>query len=295
MTIKRRGLHLLMVLLLLTMAMPSLAQGRKVKPAGNIQSKKVSSTQVGLFCHPWQGRRVAYFGDSITDPRNEASDKKYWSLLQDWLGIEPFVYGISGRQWNDIPRQAEQLKKEHGEEFDAIIIFIGTNDFNAAVPVGEWYVETEDSVLVAVHKPKEVVLRCHRQPSMNKDTYRGRINIAMRKIKELFPKKQVVLTTPIHRGLFDRSNTNIQPTEAYQNACGEWVDAYVQSVKQAGNIWSVPVIDLNASCGLFPLVAQQLVHFNDASVDQLHPNNSGHLRMARTMMYQLLTLPCVFE
>ena len=51
MTIKRRGLHLLMVLLLLTMAMPSLAQGRKVKPAGNIQSKKVSSTQVGLFCH----------------------------------------------------------------------------------------------------------------------------------------------------------------------------------------------------------------------------------------------------
>ena len=64
--------------------------------------------------HPWKKKRVAYFGDSITDPRNEASDKKYWSLLQDWLGIEPFVYGISGRQWNDIPRQAEQLKKEHG-------------------------------------------------------------------------------------------------------------------------------------------------------------------------------------
>ena len=25
-----------------------------------------------LIAHPWQGKRVAYFGDSITDPRNKA-------------------------------------------------------------------------------------------------------------------------------------------------------------------------------------------------------------------------------
>ena len=36
--------------------------------------------------HPWQGKRVAYFGDSITDPNNKASKKKFWSLLSDWLG-----------------------------------------------------------------------------------------------------------------------------------------------------------------------------------------------------------------
>ena len=136
-----------------------------------------------LFQHPWQGKRVAYFGDSITDPRNSGSKQKWWNFLQEWLDITPYVYGISGRQWNDIPNQAEKLKKEHGDDFDAILIFIGTNDYNAAVPIGEWYTITEDSVEAAVHRDKANVLRRHRTPSMNKDTYRGRINIALKRIQ----------------------------------------------------------------------------------------------------------------
>ena len=31
-----------------------------------------------MFQHPWQGKRVAYLGDSITDPRNSGAKKKYW-------------------------------------------------------------------------------------------------------------------------------------------------------------------------------------------------------------------------
>ena len=92
--------------------------------------------------HPWQGKRVAYFGDSITDPRNKASNEKYWSYLQQWLGITPYVYGISGRQWNDIPSQTDRLKAEHGDAVDAILIFIGTNDYNAGVPIGQWFTES---------------------------------------------------------------------------------------------------------------------------------------------------------
>ena len=46
--------------------------------------------------HPWQGKRVAYFGDSITDPRNSGSQRKWWNWLQTWLGIEPYVYAVSG-------------------------------------------------------------------------------------------------------------------------------------------------------------------------------------------------------
>ena len=99
--------------------------------------------------HPWKGKKVAYFGDSITDPNIKASKVKYWGFLQDWLGITPYVYGVSGRQWNDIPRQADKLQKEHGDDFDAILIFMGTNDYNNGVPIGEWYTETFDSVRVA--------------------------------------------------------------------------------------------------------------------------------------------------
>ena len=81
--------------------------------------------------HPWQGKRVAYFGDSITDPRNSGSKIKYWGFLQEWLDITPYVYGVSGRQWNNIPAQADKLKAEHGDEVDAILIFMGTNDYNS--------------------------------------------------------------------------------------------------------------------------------------------------------------------
>jgi 2-keto-4-pentenoate hydratase/2-oxohepta-3-ene-1,7-dioic acid hydratase in catechol pathway len=56
-------------------------------------------------------KRVAYFGDSITDPRNSGSKLKYWNFLQDWLGITPYVYAVSGRQWDDIPRQAGDLSE----------------------------------------------------------------------------------------------------------------------------------------------------------------------------------------
>lgn len=103
-------------------------------------------------CHPWKGKRVAYFGDSITDPNHKAANRKYWSLLQEWLGITPYVYAVSGRQWNDIPRQADKLKAEHGNEFDAILIFIGTNDFNAGVPIGEWFTEQEEEVMAGIHE-----------------------------------------------------------------------------------------------------------------------------------------------
>ena len=50
-----------------------------------------------IMQHPWQGKKVAYFGDSITDPRNKAAKNKYWAWLQQWLQITPYVYGVSGR------------------------------------------------------------------------------------------------------------------------------------------------------------------------------------------------------
>lgn len=253
----------------------------------NDGSQPVSAT----FVHPWKGKRVAYFGDSITDPKHKASDKKYWNLLQDWLGITPYVYAVSGRQWNDIPRQADQLHAEHGDDVDAILIFIGTNDFNAGVPVGEWFTEKPEMVMAGIHEPKHMVERMHKTMCMTDSTYCGRINIALDKVKRMYPGKQVVLVTPIHRAGFYRSETNWQPTEEYRNKCGEYVSRYVDAVKEAGNIWSVPVIDMNALSGLYPLMDEQTAFFNNKDTDRLHPNNEGHRRIALTLYYQLAALP----
>lgn len=241
--------------------------------------------------HPWQGKRVAYFGDSITDPRNNGSKMKYWSFLKDWLNITTYVYGVSGRQWNDIPRQAEALYAEHGDSIDAIIIFIGTNDFNNAVPIGQWYTEAETEVMYAHGgATKSLVKRKQQTLCMTDSTYRGRINIALEKVKRMYPTKQIVLLTPIHRARFYANEKNWQTTEDYANAVGEYIGAYVESVKEAGNVWAVPVIDLNALCGLYPMIEEHEQYFKGGT-DCLHPNDAGHERMARTLYYQLLTLP----
>ncbi len=244
-----------------------------------------------VFHHPWSHKRVAYLGDSLTDPKNNGSKKKYWGFLEEWLGIEPLVYGRSGWQWNGMVRQAEQLKKEHGDSVDAIIIFVGTNDFNAGVPIGKWWNETEEDVLAAVHAPKAIVKRKKRIPDTNEHTFRGRINHALGMIKQLYPTRQIVLLTPIHRAFAAFSDNNIQPTEEYQNSCGEYFDEYVKSVKEAGNIWAVPVIDLNSLSGLFPLMHEHEQYFHDADKDMLHPNDAGQRRIARTLYYQLSVIP----
>ena len=35
--------------------------------------------------HPWAGAKVAYLGDSITDPGVLKEDTHYWGFLQQWL------------------------------------------------------------------------------------------------------------------------------------------------------------------------------------------------------------------
>lgn len=254
----------------------------------------VPATAQSLVAHPWQGRRVAYFGDSITDPRNKASKKKFWGFLQDWLDITPYVYGVSGRQWNDIPRQADKCHAEHGDSIDAIIIFVGTNDFNHSVPIGQWYEVREEMVEAAVGQPKQLVKRLRRTPVMDASTYKGRINIALDHVKRLYPTKQIVVLTPIHRSGFYPNDRNWQPTEEYANGCGEFISAYVEASREAADVWAVPVVDWAALSGLFPLMDEHVVYFNDGATDRLHPNDTGHERLARTLMYQLMALPCAF-
>ena len=101
--------------------------------------------------------------------------------------------------------------------------------------------------------------------------------------------------TPIHRGYAKFGNKNIQPQETYANKIDVFVDAYVEKVKEAGNIWSVPVIDLNSLSGIFPIEESHTIYISKKETDRLHPNATGHERMAKTLYYQLLSFPSSFE
>lgn len=127
---------------------------------------------------------------------------------------------------------------------------------------------------------------------MDGNTLKGRINIAISTLKHMFPQKQIVLFTPVHRAYAKFGEKNIQPAECYPNRLGLYIDDYVEAIKEAGNVWSVPVIDLNALCGLNPMIEEHVQYFANPETDRLHPNAKGHERIARTLMYQLLTIPC---
>lgn len=239
--------------------------------------------------HPWKGAKVAYLGDSITDPNTLPDDTKYWGFLEEWLGITPYVYGVGGHQWFHIPGQADRLIEERGEDFDAIMIFVGTNDYNSSVPLGEWYSEE----MVIVNADGNMVERTRRTPVFGWDTFRARINTVVDALKRKFPKKQIVLLTPIHRAYAWFSDDNVQPAEDICNGCGEYLDAYVEAVKEASAIWSVPVIDIYSLSGLFPMHKEQKMYF-PGGTDWLHPNEEGHRRLAHCIMQQLSVIPCRF-
>lgn len=246
----------------------------------------------GRMEHSWKGARVAFIGDSFTDPNNSRDEiKKYWAFLEEWLDIKPYVYGVSGREWDNVIHQLSQLQEEYGQEVDGILVFLGTNDFNRGVPIGEWFTEKEEQVMAATGEEQRLVTRKRRLPVFTNDTYKGRINTGIQELKKRYPDKQIVLLTPMHRAYAMFGSRNVQPDESYQNSCGEYIDAYVDAVKEAGNIWGIPVIDLNAVTGMNPMVEEQLLYFSDRSVDRLHPNTAGQERIARTLMYQLFMLP----
>ena len=250
----------------------------------------ISSIIILTASHPWQGGRIAYLGDSITDPGTLRDDKHYWAYLQDWLGTETYVYGRSGHQWTNLLGQAGNLNREHGNDVDAIMIFLGTNDYNAGVPIGEWF--TEDTQTTNANGAE--VERKRRTLVFDQSTFKGRVNYALDSLKRMYPTKQIVLLTPLHRGPARFSERNVQPSEEFCNSCGEYLDAYVDALKEASGLWSVPVIDTYALCGLLPSRPEHSIYVPGDN-DYLHPDQDGHYRLARCLYYQLSTLPCILE
>lgn len=254
-------------------------------------SKVVVGSKDKVGNSQWQGKRVAYLGDSMTQIATDGSNTIYWEYLTELLGIEPYVYGISGNQWDGIYKQAVKLLNEKDKAVDAIFIFAGTNDYNHGVPIGKFYYET----LKNTNHNGKTVTRKFRTIIETDSTFCGRINKVMAFLKANFPDQQIIILTPIHRGYAKFSEINVQPEESYANEQGLYLESYVDALKQAASNWAVPLIDLYSLSGLYPLANSNTKYFKDAGTDRLHLNASGNYRLAKTIQYQLLALPATFQ
>lgn len=237
----------------------------------------------------WAGKRVAFLGDSMTQ-KKDTTVRVFWEYLSDWLGVEPFVYGISGNQWDGIYRQAQKLKQERGNAVDAIVIIAGTNDFSHGVPLGRFF---DESTRETNHNGNPVT-RKYRTVVENDTTFCGRINKVMAFLKANFPDQQIVVMTPIHRGFARFGERNVQPEESFANGQGLFLDSYVNTLKESGSVWSVPVIDLYSLSGIYPMEDAQVKYIRNSETDRLHPGSLGNRRLAQTIFYQLLALPSTY-
>ena len=232
----------------------------------------------------WRGAPVAFLGDSITDARHFGCTSNYWNFLERDMGIVPRVYGKNGHKWNQLRGQAEKLKAEHPDGLAAIFVFAGTNDYNADVPLGEWWTVGEETV----DRGGKGVMKVRRRAFVfDESTFRGRVNTVMHFLKDNWPGTPIYLMTPLHRGFATFGPKNVQPDESHANGKGLFIDDYVAVIKEAGNVWAANVIDVNAESGLFPILKSHAQFFHNEERDRLHPNTAGHELIARAILRRL--------
>lgn len=245
------------------------------------------------FQHPWTGAKVGFIGDSISDKEYCYPEvKRYYEFLKEWLGLDIYVSARSGIQWSHLPEYLDKMDKSlNGQEPDAIMVFLGTNDYSVDLPIGEFYEETMDEVWAGLGYQKNLQKRRHRHLVFSDDTFKGRLNKYIKLLREDHPRAQIVLLTPIHRGLFDAGESNLQPDEGYVNRAGLYLEDYVEAIKEAANVWSVQVIDLHAKAALYPKLDVHAEYYANEKTDRLHPNTLGQEQMARTLFYQTSIIP----
>ena len=242
----------------------------------------------------WNGKRIAFLGDSITEGVGVNRGECFWNYLEEKLGCISYSFGKSGALYRDLLPQVDEMVKQCGDNIDAIIIFAGTNDYNGGLPMGEWYTPPVDQeVIVGYDGDKPLyATRKRREYSMDISTFRGSINAVMDKVRRYYPTQQIIVMTPIHRAYANYGGSNIQYDELHTDKGGFYVDEYIEVVKEATNVWACDIIDLHSKSGLFPLNDKQAeIFFCSAKTDRLHPNANGHMRIAETMAVAMKSIP----
>ena len=242
----------------------------------------------------WNGKKVCFLGDSITEGVGIDKEYTYWKELERRLGIVPYAYGVSGAKVCDLLIQAEKAARDVGADADAVFIFAGTNDFFLCTPIGEWYTETEKSVVATHDEAGNPVTekRKYREFCFDMSTYKGSINSVMFNIRRYFPTAQIVIMTPIHRAFASFGPFNIQYDEMHSNSIGHFFDEYVSIIKEAAGIWATELIDLYGVSGFFPLNDDNAkAYFCSTETDRLHPNADGHRRIAKIIEKRLEIIP----
>lgn len=250
----------------------------------------LSENPIDVETNEWKNKKCAFLGDSITE--GVGTTKTYHSYLKDMIGIEAHSYGVNGALMSDLYSQATTMNSELGNDVDAIFVFAGTNNFFGGTELGEFFSESTETINVTSSYTEE---RTKRSIISDTSTFKGSINYVLGYLRTNFPYSQIIVMTPIHRAYATFGATNIQQSELYQNKIGLYFEKYIDALREACDIWSIPCIDLYKDSGLFPLYSQYSDYFHDENTDMLHPNANGHKRIAEVICSKLNSIAVGFD
>lgn len=217
-----------------------------------------------------KNKKIAFLGDSITQGVGVTGpDKLYWNLIAKKTGAQCYGYGISGTRIAlqrtpttihdpSFDRYFASRIEEIIPDADIIVIFGGTNDFGHG-----------DAALGDMN-------------DRTIDTFYGAYHDLLLKLMERFPNAQIVVMTPLHRA--DENDMHYN-NYGVRRAAPLWV--YVNAIREVAAYYGIPVADMFADCPINPTSDYLKERY---ARDGLHPNDAGHVLLARTLLNKLKTL-----
>lgn len=170
----------------------------------------------------WEGKRVAFLGDSITEMNG------YQELLRRHLNTSrDFTHAVSGTQLTGRNQSFMQRAADITEQVDLIFVFGGTNDFHVGAPLG------------VPDNPATTVTFCG----------------AVRKVCEILtaqhPDALIVFATPLQR-------TNPPGTGVHdKNQLGLSLEDYAQAIIDVCAQLGIPVLDFYHTSAITEETAEQ--------------------------------------
>ena len=215
----------------------------------------------------WSNASAVFVGDSIT-AASEHTEKFYYEYLNDILNFGSVakdatagscISATSDYVNNNRPLIGRYQSIPNG---DLIVIFMGTNDFGHATPLGTIADTTDIS-------------------------FYGALNVIIPGIKAAHPNSQIVMVTPLHR--VKESTGMTSASDSVPNKNGATLADYVNAIKAICDKYDLYVIDLFNVAELDPRdEAVKTMYFQD---DALHPKTAGHEKIAEILGEGLKKIP----
>ena len=203
-----------------------------------------------------ENKNLVFFGDSVV---NGQGATPYSSRLKSLLNLN--ISEKQGYSGSTITRQdgriclIDKIQEFDFKNFDYCLIQIGTNDLTSNAELGILYnynTSYDDSKFY--------------------ESYKKAINYILTNN----PNIKIVLLTPLQR--FNYNNFN----PITKNTVDLTLMDYVNAVKNIGEFYSLPVIDMFSNSGI------NYNTFNIYTSDGLHPNDLGYERITNYLANQLL-------